>query len=78
MFTMTIIVLLSVLDYGFCNFCPTFSPKDASVRVCEEHAHRTQGNQSICPSQTSGNTLNYVLVFGPIRMKLLSQILICA
>uniref|UniRef100_A0A2N9I0G5 Uncharacterized protein n=1 Tax=Fagus sylvatica TaxID=28930 RepID=A0A2N9I0G5_FAGSY len=54
------------------------SPKDASVRVFEGHAHRTQWNQSICPSQTSGNTLISVLVIGPIRMKLLSQILFCA
>ncbi|XP_059441550.1 type I inositol polyphosphate 5-phosphatase 2 [Corylus avellana] len=34
------------------------SVKDARIHADEDHAHRTQGNQSICPTQTSDTPSN--------------------
>ena len=47
---------LSVLDqFLFCIY-PACSLKDERLDVDEDHAHRIHGNQSVCASQTPGNT----------------------
>jgi hypothetical protein len=53
----------------FCFLClimvsAAYSLKDARIHADEDHALRTQGNQSICPTQTSGSASSFFCFLG--------------
>lgn len=49
-----------MLDHVFCYFHEACSLKDERVNLCEDLAHRPQGNQSSLQSEISGNDLFHI------------------